>query len=162
MWSARSNATRDKNRDLSLGRVSTKPVNSCRGSRRMLSLQGNRDRGTVSKALLNMHSDNSVQLHYLFMYMLTQLPKINYEWKSKIIRTFVFPIYLHESRGWTRTSFFYIVSFLFDTLGPAVHKLAYSFHEEGFRLVAQPFMHSFPPRRLVRIAGFRFLASKSL
>jgi hypothetical protein len=26
-------------------------------------------------------------------------------------------------------------------LGPAVHKLAYSLHEEGFRLVAQPFMH---------------------
>jgi hypothetical protein len=58
--------------------------------------------------------------------------------------------------------FFYIVSFLFDALGPAVHKLAYSFHEEGFRLIAQPFMHRFPPRHLVRIAGFRLLASKSL
>jgi hypothetical protein len=86
----------------------------------------------------------------------------NYEWKSRIIRTFVFPIYLHKSRGWTRTSFFYIVSFLFDALGPAVHKLAYSLHEEGFRLVAQPFMHRFPPPRLVRIVGFRLLASKSL
>jgi hypothetical protein len=86
-----------------------------------------------------------------------------YEGKSKIIRTFVFPIYLHKSRGWTSTSFFYIVSFLFDALGPAVHKLAYSLHEEvGFRLVAKPFMHRFPPPRLVRIAGFRLLASKSL
>jgi hypothetical protein len=46
-----------------------------------------------------------------------------YEGKSKIIRTFVFPIYLHTSRGWTCMSFFYIVSFLFDALGPAVHKL---------------------------------------
>jgi hypothetical protein len=60
-------------------------------------------------------------------------------------------------------SFFYIVSFLFDAaLGPEVHKLAYSLHEEGFWLVAQPFMHCFPPWRLVRIAGFRFLASKTL
>jgi len=41
-------------------------------------------------------------------------------------------------------SFFYIVSFLFDALGPAVHKLAYSLQEEGFQLVAQPFMHRFP------------------
>jgi hypothetical protein len=80
---------------------------------------------------------------------------------KKIIRTFVFPSYLHKSRGWTSTSFFYIVTFLFDALGPAVHKLAYSVHE-GFRLVAQPFMHRFPPRRLMRIAGFRLLASKSL
>jgi hypothetical protein len=62
----------------------------------------------------------------------------------------------------TQKSFFYIVSFLFDALGPAVHELGYSLHEEGFRLVAQPFMHRFPPRRLVRIAGFRLLASKSL
>jgi hypothetical protein len=52
--------------------------------------------------------------------------------------------------------------FLFDALGAAVHKLAYSLLEEGFRLVAQPFMHRLPPRRLVRIAGFRLLASKSL
>jgi hypothetical protein len=35
---------------------------------------------------------------------------------KKIIRTFVFPIYLHKSRGWTSTSFFCIVSFLFDAL----------------------------------------------
>jgi hypothetical protein len=59
-------------------------------------------------------------------------------------------------------SFFYIVSFLFDALGSAVHKLAYFLHEDGFLLVAQPFMHRFPPGRLVRIAGFRLLASKSL
>jgi hypothetical protein len=82
--------------------------------------------------------------------------------KVKNYPHFCFPIYLHKSRGSTNTSFFYIVSFLFDALGPAVHKLAYSFHEEGFRLVAQQFMHRFPPRRLVRIAGFRLLASKSL
>jgi hypothetical protein len=55
-----------------------------------------------------------------------------------------------------------MVSFLFDALGPAIQKLAYSLHEEGFRLVAQPFMHRFSPRRLVRIAEFRLLASKSL
>jgi hypothetical protein len=55
-----------------------------------------------------------------------------------------------------------MVSFLFDALGPVVYKLEYSFHEEGFRLVAQPFMHRFPHRRLVRIAGFRLLVSKSL
>jgi hypothetical protein len=75
---------------------------------------------------------------------------------------FCFPIYLHKSRGWKSTSFFYLVSFLFDALGPAVHKLAYCLHEEGFRLVAQLFMHRFPPRRLVWIAGFRLFASKSL
>jgi hypothetical protein len=38
----------------------------------------------------------------------------------------------------TSTSFFYIVSFLFDALGPAVHKLAYSLQEDFMELLVKP------------------------
>ncbi|XP_011858824.1 PREDICTED: uncharacterized protein LOC105556351 [Vollenhovia emeryi] len=41
------------------------------------------------------------------------------------------------------TPFFNIVSSLGNALGLAVHKLAYSFREEDFRLVAKPLLHRF-------------------
>jgi hypothetical protein len=82
--------------------------------------------------------------------------------ESKKLSALLFFQFIYTKVGVEQVRHFSTVSFLFDALRPAVHKLAYSLHEEGFRLVAQPLMHRFPPRRLVRIAGFRLLASKSL